>query len=115
MIEIKCKVNNGRYDLSVKGHAGSDVKGRDTVCASVSTLVYTLAQNLKDCEKNGMIEENPTIRLVEDDTYISYRPKEGHEQSMLILFLGIQRGLELVQSNYPQYVHIHSLVTPVTE
>lgn len=115
MIDIKCKVKDGRYELSVKGHAGSDVKGRDTVCAAVSTLVYTLAQNLKDCEKNGMIEENPTIRLVEGDSYISYRPTEGQEQATLILFLGIQRGFELLQSNNPRFVHIHSLVTPVTE
>lgn len=115
MIEIRSKVKDGRYKLSVKGHAGSDEKGRDTVCAAVSALVYTLAQNIKDCEKSGMIEKNPTVRLNEGDSYLSYRPKKGHEQSTLILFLGIQRGFELLQSNHPRYVNINSLVTPVTE
>ena len=34
--------------VTLEGHAGSDVYGRDLVCAAVSALVLTLAEAVKD-------------------------------------------------------------------
>ena len=42
MINITFKPNT--YELEITGHAGHDVKGKDIVCAAVSTLFYTLGQ-----------------------------------------------------------------------
>ena len=42
MIEIKIKPR----EVVIKGHAGSDKKGKDLVCCAVSTLYYSLVANL---------------------------------------------------------------------
>lgn len=42
MIEITIKPR----EIIIKGHAKSDVKGKDLVCCAVSTLYYSLVANL---------------------------------------------------------------------
>ena len=53
MIEIKI---NPR-EITIKGHAGADKKGKDLVCCAVSTLYYALVANLlqhtQDIEYDG--------------------------------------------------------------
>ena len=47
MIKVELKDNL----ITIKGHAGYDDKGKDIVCASVSSIVITTI--------NGIIEINP--------------------------------------------------------
>ena len=40
---------DGESTVSVYGHAGSGQKGRDLVCAAVTTLVLTLSESCREC------------------------------------------------------------------
>lgn len=112
MINVKFREKNGRYIVTVRGHAKSGENGRDLVCAAVSTLTYTLAQNIRDCYKQGFLKLFPRIKLSEGDAVICYRPQKEYDASLLILLLGIQRGFQLLESNYSEYMTINSLVAP---
>ena len=39
--------------VTVKGHAGTAPAGQDLVCAAVSTLTYTLAENVAQLHRLG--------------------------------------------------------------
>ena len=39
MTEITYSMENGRYTLEAKGHAGYDKHGHDIICAAVSALL----------------------------------------------------------------------------
>lgn len=63
MINITFKPNT--YELEITGHAGHDVKGKDIVCAAVSTLFYTLGQALAE---PGVLHEDE----------LEFKDEEGH-------------------------------------
>ena len=50
MVEIL--YHRDRHRVSVTGHAGGEI-GQDLVCASVTTLVYTLATFVENMEVAG--------------------------------------------------------------
>lgn len=49
---IKIKDTEGDFCMEVMGHAGYGEKGKDIVCAGVSTLVFTFIKMLEKNEKD---------------------------------------------------------------
>ena len=81
----------GETAVSLEGHAGSDVYGRDLVCAAVSALVLTLAEAVKD--KPG--------------TEVVLNPGNSHIRSgpeAEAAFDCICKGFALLAKKYPDYV-----------
>ena len=101
--------------LRVKGHAREDIPGRDIVCASISTLVYLIAQRVKDMMDAGILEDTSKLSLEDGNAVISCFPKENYRNFAAGDFLMIQRGFELLEANYPEYIRIkEKLVTGKT-
>lgn len=93
--------------IEAKGHAGYAEAGKDIVCASVSILLYTIAQSVKNMYELGSLADKPTIELTEGDACIECRFKnydtfiEAFQN-----FLLIEVGYSLLAQNYPQYVRL---------
>lgn len=107
MIEITymMPISNQTYRLTVKGHAGYEEPGKfDEVCAAISTLVFTLAQNVKDAHDLGWLRMDPTLKLDEGDSVIKAKPAPGKEVMIATMYTVIVRGLEMVAANYPDNV-----------
>lgn len=75
MINVRISADRNDFELSVVGHAQYAESGRDIVCASASTISYTLLGFLENCsavsdldtvERSGEIE----ISCVGDKTYV---------------------------------------------
>ena len=58
------KVNKTKNIISIKGHALYDKYGKDIVCASVSSIVYTTVNALFRIDKNS-IEYNDDGNTIE--------------------------------------------------
>lgn len=98
--------------LLVKGHAGSDVKGRDLVCASASILLYALAQAVADMEERGELMSSPIIVTEEDkgDALITCQCISDKSYSDAVsAFNVIRTGFKLLAHNYPQYVELNTV------
>jgi uncharacterized protein YsxB (DUF464 family) len=94
MIKIELKDNL----ITIKGHAGYDDKGKDIVCASVSSIVITTI--------NGIIEINPdAIDYSDLDNEIIIRKLKEDEivnkllNNMILL-------LENLEKDYKDYIKI---------
>lgn len=87
--------------LEVTGHAHSAPKGQDIVCAAVSTLVYTLAQNLM----LTLHDEDYSVILTEGHSYIEAHPPEAQEDQCHHVFMTIANGLCMLEAQYGQYIH----------
>ena len=81
----------GETAVSLEGHAGSDVYGRDLVCAAVSALVLTLAANVE-----GM--EGAEIFLEAGNSQVQC----GLEAAEV--FDCVCKGFALLAKKYPDYV-----------
>ena len=94
MIKIKFEKDK----ISIKGHSGYDVIGKDIVCASVSSIVITSI--------------NAIIRI--DEKAISYKQDEGfieinilkHSEIVDLLILNMKELLKELQIQYDKYIKI---------
>ena len=93
--------------IEAKGHAGYAEAGKDIVCASVSILMYTLAQSIIELRKRGMFEGDPTIELEEGDAIIKCKC-DGYDTFVVAYqnFEMIEDGFNILADNYPQYVRL---------
>ena len=58
MIKVKYSYKNSHYvSLNVKGHAEFSEKGKDLVCASVSSIMFGLMNALDEVDEKIEIEE----------------------------------------------------------
>ncbi len=92
------KIKFDKDKISIKGHSGYDVIGKDIVCASVSSIVITSI--------------NAIIRI--DEKAISYKQDEGfieinilkHSEMVDLLILNMKELLKELQIQYDKYIKI---------
>ena len=112
MIKVKFRTHDAtRYlRLTVEGHAGSDAKGHDLVCASASILAYTVAQMVQTMEQDGALKGKPCIELNEGDATIILRCKNDDVYAEARHTFSVAKtGYSLLAQNYPQYVELKSV------
>lgn len=94
MIKVELKGNL----ITIKGHAGYDDKGKDIVCASVSSIVITTI--------NGIIEINPdAIDYSDLDNEIIIR-KLKEDETVNKLLNNMILLLENLEKDYKDYIKI---------
>ncbi len=94
MIKVELKDNL----ITIKGHAGYDDKGKDIVCASVSSIVITTI--------NGIIEINPdAIDYSDLDNELIIR-KLKEDETVNKLLNNMILLLENLEKDYKDYIKI---------
>ena len=100
MIEVTFRPQT--LELDVKGHAEHGKKGKDIVCAAVSTLFYTLGEAL--WQSSSMLYEEPIVNDEEGNGYIVCHPKEEYEGNIARTYWTILVGLQMIAEQYPKNV-----------
>ena len=100
MIHITFKPKT--MELEINGHAGHGKKGKDIVCSAISTLFYTLGENL--WQSAEMLHEEPLIKEEEGDGYIVCHPKKEYEGNIALIYRTVLIGMEMVAEQYPKNV-----------
>lgn len=108
-ITTKHSLDERELCIEAKGHAGYAEAGKDIVCASVSILLYTLAQSVMELYEFGRLDEKPIVNLDEGNACIKcrcedYRAFTEASQNFSL----IEGGFSLLADNYPQYVSLHT-------
>lgn len=104
MVNVTITTEGKKLSLRLEGHAGYAEIGKDTVCASVTILAYTVAQFVKMAEGNGDLISVPEIRLESGDVYISCEPNEETREETRNMFSFAHLGYQLLKHNYPENV-----------
>ena len=111
MIEVKYFNKNGRYGISVTGHAGYAPAGQDIVCASISTLLVGLGNYLTEHENSHdwkvlevrLEEADSNVEVIIDDPkYILYTDNEILDN----LFTMVIEQMKDISELYPLNVQI---------
>lgn len=89
--------------LSVTGHALSGEAGHDLVCASVSTLVYTLVLNVKNLVDLGQARE-PIVEIKEGDATVWCKPTHRYKAVVTLIFNTICAGFDLLAKQHPDNI-----------
>lgn len=91
--------------ITVEGHTGYAQRGADIVCASVSALVCTLLNCLKDEESAGRLH---LVRCIVRDGFVSLEIEYfdfARERCSAITETCLT-GLGILAEEYPQYVRM---------
>ncbi len=83
--------------ISIKGHANADIKGKDIVCAGVSSLVCTTINSLEGFNKKEITYKN-------DELEINIKHKVNNEDKTRIDMLIL--GLRLISKKYPKHIKL---------
>lgn len=100
---IKVEYDRDYHRVSITGHAGSDEKGKDLVCASASILVYALAEYVKRVKVEDKLKFD-LIVLEEGDAIISCSPYYEDEPEITVAFDAICGGFKLLARDYPDNI-----------
>ena len=95
MIEVTKK----HGQITVNGHAGFAPCGSDIVCAAVSMLVQNLV-----CSIQELTEDTIEYEGCDGNAVIKYGNLSEGAKLLLDSFL---LGVEMIASNYPQYVRLN--------
>ena len=95
---IKVQVNN--KNISITGHALYDIHGKDIVCASVSSIIYTTINALFKINKSS-IEYNDDGNKIE----IINIKKDDLTNKLLENMIDLLKQLEI---DYPKNIKIES-------
>ncbi len=103
MIEVDFPdAHDGQVRLKVTGHSGQTEKGRDLVCAAVSTLVQTFAGGLEailGAELNGRLEAGSCDLCVKVP-----EPGRGQLEAVCKVF---KFGFRKIAESYPGHVKLN--------
>ena len=100
---VKITYYRKQYRVTCLGHANSASNGKDLVCAAVSALVLTLAENVTQMAAAGQVAR-PVLQLREGDCCVSCRPKGRLAPAVALSFDTVCSGFQLLEKLYPQYV-----------
>lgn len=94
MIRIEVK----KKEITVKGHAGFADAGKDIVCASVSSIIYTTVNGIFNIDKSA-------IKFEEDSKLLKISLM--HPSTVVTILLDNMVGLlEELENQYPENIKI---------
>lgn len=110
--------NHNISTMTMSGHAGYDVSGKDIVCAGASTLLYTYANslislvgieansclNVEENSKNGNVSATinvPLDKLVEED---KLKVANAISESIRIGFITLQSSANFGSNRYIEII-----------
>ena len=105
---IQAEYDRRSLSLTVKGHAGSNVYGKDLVCAAVSALVLTLSANVGRLRDAGQISEAIVI-LEPGNAHIRCRAKQAYRAKVEEVFETVSMGFGMLERKFPRFVEFCEL------
>jgi uncharacterized protein YsxB (DUF464 family) len=101
IIELDVDSNKIIKSLVIKGHGGFGKKGKDVVCAGISTLVTAFNLSLINLK-------NVEFKIVDEKDYLltinGYNDRDRGELKGLSLFLTV--GLKAISKEYKNYLKL---------
>ena len=94
---VVTKHGNDILEISSRGHAEYGDKGKDLVCAGVSSIIFGLLNVLEECKVD--YSYNQQDNLIETKII-----KPTHDSNVMLNVVDIQ--LNTIRESYPEYVEI---------
>ena len=98
----------GKFELKVEGHAGVAPAGEDLVCAAVTMLVRTFAENAKQMDRAG-IASGVQIELKDGSAHVLCRPAKKYRAVAKAVLQAVCIGFELLEREYPEHVRFRAI------
>lgn len=95
MTKVTIWQEKDEHHIKIEGHAGYGEAGNDIVCAGISTLAYTMINELTNLEKHGVMS---SYQLTDGKIHIIF---SGDEKIFEPVESVIITGFEMISENFP--------------
>lgn len=102
MTEVTIQEDKGKHVFEIKGHAGYGECGTDIVCAAISTLGYTLLNELILLEKRGKVTN---VRHNEAKGYLCIT-FYGNGKEVQTVLETIETGFYMLQEKFFEFLRV---------
>lgn len=93
------KVNKNGNVIKITGHSGYDNSGKDIVCASVSSIIYTTV--------NGLLNINEkSIEFLDNDEYMEIKVLLSDDITNSLI-LNMMTMLKEIEKRYPKNIKVN--------
>lgn len=106
MIKARLEEREGRFSLSLQGHANYAPYGQDLICAAVSALLHGLCSYVNQLEARGLLKEGGRGQLERGRGYISAQPRRRGRQRIAGAFALAGQVLGLLARHYPENIQL---------
>lgn len=107
MTQVRITESDISVVIDLKGHAGFN-PGNDIVCASISTLSYTLINYLQLMKQENRLSEL-SINDESGHHHIEAKTKRGFEAELQHAIGFFKIGLAMISEHYPSYLRVDSI------
>lgn len=103
--------NDGKtgYEVKAKGHAGAGKYGQDIVCAAVSCLMQTLANEVENAAKGGIVAKG-NVERGHGWMKVEVTPFASTEDKVDAWVNFVKDGLDAIAQDYPDNVNLKTSV-----
>lgn len=103
--------NDGKtgYEVKAKGHAGAGKYGQDIVCAAVSVLMQTLANEVENAAKGGSVAKG-NVERGHGWMKVEVTPFASTENMVDAWVNFVKDGLDAIAQDYPDNVNLKTSV-----
>ncbi|MGI5976167.1 MAG: ribosomal-processing cysteine protease Prp [Candidatus Limivicinus sp.] len=106
MTEICYSAGAGSFTLEARGHADYAPRGRDIVCAAVSSLIWALKAYVERMYGAGELIGRPLLEAENGRALICARPRREAAEKIRGAFELTKAGFSLLAGNYPGNVRL---------
>ncbi len=85
------------FGIEASGHAGFARKGKDIVCAAISSLMFTTMNSMESILNKVVISEGTDI-----SGNLEFTVKDYRDRDVQLLFESLSLGLNDIQEQYPK-------------
>lgn len=103
-------VLDGAMCLEVRGHAGAGRRGRDPVCAGVSTVCRGLGHAAQLLGEAGMLAQPPRVRMERGWAEIAALPCPAYRTETALVFWTAEVALHALAESYPKNVTLEGVI-----
>lgn len=107
MINVELKKASSAFSLTVSGHAGFSCKGRDIVCAGVSSLCQAFLSSVKALAERG---DFGGFSFEISDGFLAVRAENYKTERVMLLMTAyiymFCKGISAIADSYGKYVKL---------
>ncbi len=100
------KIQIGSTCLQAIGHSGYAERGKDLVCAGVSTLVYMVINAVSEMDADNKLICPMQVSIVDGGAGVSAEPKPEHRAELAQIMHIAEIGFNCLADKYPEYLSV---------
>lgn len=98
----KVTIYRDEFYLHAEGHSKAGKRGKDVICAAISTLTQTFAHVAESMDASGLCAKKTEIETADGELRVRVYPRTRYKTACQLKLDTVAEGLLMLQEEYPK-------------